>query len=96
VVALPRIVKEYGDKLTVLIDTGFETGGDVLKGLALGAKGIGLGSTMILAWAAGGANIVEMLIDQLTAELRRTMAITGCADLAAINRSIIVQLPNIV
>ena len=94
VIALPRIVEKYGDKLTVLIDTGFETGNDILKGLALGARGIGFGSSMILAWAAGGSTIVEMLVNQLTAELHRTMATTGCPNLAAINRSIIVQLPN--
>jgi len=92
VIALPRIVEKYGDKLTILVDTGFETGNDILKGLALGAKGIGFGSPMILAWAAGGSSMVEMLVNQLTAELSRTMAATGCPNLAAINRSIIVPL----
>ena len=69
----------------VLVDTGFETGNDILKGLALGARGIGFGSSMILAWAVGGSTMVEMLVNQLTAELRRTMAATGCPNLAAIN-----------
>ena len=95
-IALPRIVEKYGDKLMVLVDTGFENGNDVLKGLALGARGIGFGSSMVLAWAADGSTGVEMLVNQLTAELRRTMAVTGCPDLAAINRSIILPLPNLV
>jgi len=95
-IVLPRIVEKYGDKLMVLVDTGFETGNDVLKGLAFGARGIGFGSSMVLAWAADGSTGVEMLVNQLTAELRRNMAVTGCPDLAAINRSIILPLPNLV
>lgn len=94
-IALPKIVERVGGKLTVLIDTGFETGNDVLKALAFGAKGVGFASPMILAWAADGSQGVEMLVSQITAELRRTMAATGCPSLSAINRSIIVQLPLI-
>lgn len=92
-IALPKIVERVRDKLTVLIDTGFQTGNDVLKALAFGAKAVGFGSPMILAWAADGTNGVEMLVNQLTAELSRTMAATGCPNLAAINRSIIAQIP---
>ena len=64
--------------------------------LALGARGIGFGSSMILAWAAGGSTMVEMLVNQLTAELSRTMAATGCPNLTAINRSNIVSLSSLV
>jgi isopentenyl diphosphate isomerase/L-lactate dehydrogenase-like FMN-dependent dehydrogenase len=92
-IALPQIVDSVGDKLTVLIDTGFKTGNDVLKALAFGAKGIGFASSMLLAWGADGSDGVELLINQITAELRRTMAATGCPNLSAINRSIIAQMP---
>ncbi len=95
-IALPKIVERVGTKLTVLIDTGFETGNDTLKAFAFGAKGVGFASPMILAWAADGSSGVELLVNQLTAELRRTMAATGCPNLVAINRSIIAPLPNAV
>ncbi len=94
-IALPQIVDSVGDKLTVLIDTGFKTGNDVLKALAFGAKGIGFASSMLLAWGADGSDGVELLINQITAELRRTMAATGCPNLSAINRSVIAQMPPI-
>jgi len=94
-IALPRIVESVGDKLTVLIDTGFRTGNDVLKALALGAKGVGFADSILLALAADGSHGVELLINQLTAELRRTMAATGCPNLSAIERSIITQIPAI-
>jgi isopentenyl diphosphate isomerase/L-lactate dehydrogenase-like FMN-dependent dehydrogenase len=94
-IALPPIVDSVGDKLTVLVDTGFKTGNDVLKALAFGAKGIGFAGSMLLAWGADGSDGVELLINQITAELRRTMAATGCSNLSAINRSIIAQMPPI-
>ncbi len=88
-VALPRIVESVGDKLTVLIDTGFKTGNDVLKALAFGARAVGFANSMLLAWGADGTHGVETLIKQITAELRRTMSAAGCANLAAVNRAII-------
>jgi len=91
--ALPRIAESVGNKVAVLIDTGFKTGNDVLKALAFGAKGVGFASSMLLALAADGSAGVELLINQVTAELRRTMAATGCPDLAAISNSIITQMP---
>ena len=93
-VVLTKIVDSVGSKVTVLIDTGFRTGNDVLKALAFGAKGVGFANSMLLALAADGADGVELLINQITAELRRTMAATGCPNLSAINRSIIVPMPN--
>lgn len=92
-IALPKIAEGFGDKLTILVDTGFETGNDVLKGLALGARGVGFGSSIMLAWAADGAIGVEMLINGINAELSRTMTATGCHSLDSINRSILVSLP---
>ncbi|MDO8490418.1 MAG: alpha-hydroxy acid oxidase, partial [Dehalococcoidia bacterium] len=92
-VALPEIVEAVGNRVTVLVDTGFETGNDVFKGLALGAKAVGLASPVILAWCADGAQGVELLINQVTAEMQRTMAATGCANVAAINGGIIRELP---
>ena len=91
-IALPKIVERVGDKLTVLIDTGFETGNDALKALAFGAKAVGFATPIILALAADGSKGVELLINQITAELHRTMAATGCPNLAAINSSIINQV----
>ena len=93
-IALPKIVESVGSKLTVLIDTGFKTGNDVLKALAFGAKAVGFASSMLLAWGAGGSKGVENLINQITAELSRTMAATGCHNLKAIDNSVITQLPT--
>jgi 4-hydroxymandelate oxidase len=93
--ALPKISESVGHKLTLLVDTGFKTGNDILKALAFGAKAVGFASSLLLAFAADGSSGVELLINQMTAELRRTMAATGCANVSAISRSMISQAPFI-
>lgn len=95
VLALPKVVEIVGGRLTVLVDSGFKTGNDVFKGLALGAKGAGFASSILLAHAAGGAEGVEQLINFITIELKRTMALTGCPTLSAINRSHIIPMPGL-
>ncbi|MEE9203233.1 MAG: alpha-hydroxy acid oxidase [Dehalococcoidia bacterium] len=91
--ALPRIADAVGSKIAVLVDTGFQTGNDVLKALAFGAQAVGFAAPLLLAMGAGGADAVTLLLDKITEELRRTMAATGCANLSAASRSIIVQAP---
>jgi len=95
-IALPKVVEAVGGRLIVLVDSGFKTGNDVFKALAFGARGAGFASSILLAHAAGGAEGVEQFINFITAELKRTMTVTGCPTLAAINRSLIVPMPGLV
>jgi isopentenyl diphosphate isomerase/L-lactate dehydrogenase-like FMN-dependent dehydrogenase len=96
VLALPKVVEAVGGRMMVLIDSGFKTGNDVFKALALGAKGVGFASSILLAHAAGGAEGVEQLMNFITLELSRTMAVTGCPTVAAVNRSRIVPMPGLI
>ena len=93
-IALPGIVDSVGNKVTVLVDSGFKTGNDILKALAFGAKAVGFANSMLLAFAADGSAGVEHLINLLTAELQRTMAATGCPNLSAVTGAIISQAPT--
>ncbi|OPY87572.1 MAG: L-lactate dehydrogenase (cytochrome) [Smithella sp. PtaU1.Bin162] len=87
--ALPPIAEKVGKKLVVLVDSGFKTGNDALKGLALGAKAVGMGNPIVMALMADGATGVENLLNQITAELHRSMVATNCAKLVDINKSIL-------
>jgi hypothetical protein len=51
---LPEIVEAVGDKIEVLIDSGVRRGVDVVKALALGAKGVLLGRAYVYALPAPG------------------------------------------
>ena len=67
--ALPEIVAAVGDHGQVLIDGGIRRGTDVLKALALGAKGVLLGRPVLWGLAlkgeAGVRHVLELLRDEL-------------------------------
>jgi len=89
--ALPHIAAAVGDKLTVLADGGVRSGLDVLRLLALGAQGVLLGRAWVWALAAGGQPAVEKMLNQLAAELRVAMALTGVRRIADIDSSVLLR-----
>jgi L-lactate dehydrogenase (cytochrome) len=88
VCALRPIADEVGDRLTVLADGGVRSGLDVLRLLALGARGVLLGRAWAYALAGGEAG-VSHLLQLIEAELRVAMALTGVTSIAAVDRSIL-------
>jgi L-lactate dehydrogenase (cytochrome) len=88
--ALPPIADAVGDQLTVLADGGIRSGLDVVRMLALGAKGVLLGRAWAYALAGGGESGVEHLLKLIDAEMRVGMALAGRTNLAAIDRSVLV------
>lgn len=87
--ALPPIAEAVGDKITVLTDGGIRSGLDVVRMMALGAKGVLLGRAWVYALAANGEAGVTQLLDLIEKEMRVAMALTGVRDLGAINRSLL-------
>ncbi|MBO9544803.1 FMN-dependent L-lactate dehydrogenase LldD [Caulobacter sp.] len=90
--ALPAIADSVGDRLTVLADSGVRSGLDVVRMLALGAKGVLLGRAFVYALAARGEAGVTQLLDLIEKEMRVAMALTGVRDVASIDRSILAEL----
>ena len=87
--ALPAIVDAVGERLTVLIDGGIRNGLDVLRMLALGAKGVMIGRPWAFALAAGGEDAVSRMLAQFAHELRAGLALTGCARAADAGRHLL-------
>lgn len=90
--ALPAIAEAVGDRLTVLADSGVRSGLDVVRMLALGAKGVLLGRAAVYALATNGEAGVSQLLDLIEKEMRVAMALTGVRDVASIDRSILAEL----
>ncbi|MSQ89181.1 MAG: alpha-hydroxy-acid oxidizing protein [Betaproteobacteria bacterium] len=83
---LPEIVAAAGGRLTVIADSGFRRGGDILKGLALGAQLVLCGRPLLYGAALGGEAGVAHALQLLKAEVDRDLALlgaTGIADLAS-------------
>lgn len=77
--ALPRVVDAVGSDLTVLVDSGVRSGVDVIRMLALGAKGVLLGRSYIYALAAAGESGVEKLLHLYAEDMKVTMTLTGAS-----------------
>ena len=89
--ALPPIVDAVGGQLSVLVDGGVRSGLDVVRMLALGARGVLLGRAWAFALAGAGQAGVAHLLQLIAAEMRVAMALTGCTSVAAIDRSILAE-----
>ena len=84
---LPEVVAGVAGKIPVLIDSGFRSGADVYKALALGATAVGLGRAYSWGLASFGQEGVETVIELLRRELQVAMAQTGATSIAKISRA---------
>jgi L-lactate dehydrogenase (cytochrome) len=91
--ALPAIAAAVGDRLTVLADGGVRNGLDVLRMLALGARGVMIGRPWAFALAAGGEEAVSHMLAQYALELRAGLALTGCDSIADVGPHILAGKP---
>ena len=78
---LPRIVDAVGDQIEVHIDGGIRSGQDVLKSIALGAKGTYIGRAFLYGLGAGGEAGVTKALEVIRKELDVTMALCGHRDI---------------
>jgi L-lactate dehydrogenase (cytochrome) len=77
---LPEIVDAVGDKTEVFLDSGVRSGQDVLKAMALGAKGTFVGRAMAYGLGAGGEAGVTRALNIIQKEADVTMALLGERD----------------
>ena len=89
--ALPAIAAAVEGRLKVLADGGIRSGLDVVKMLALGADFVLLGRAWAYALAARGQAGVAHVLKLIEAEMRVTMALTGCRSVAEIDRDALVS-----
>ncbi|HEY8125200.1 MAG TPA: FMN-dependent L-lactate dehydrogenase LldD [Methylocystis sp.] len=87
--ALPSIVDVVGNDLEVFVDSGVRSGLDVVRMLALGAKGVLLGRAAAYALAAAGQAGVENMLEIFAKEIRVAMRLTGVTSIAQIDRRIL-------
>ncbi len=83
---LPAIARAVGDQVEVHLDSGIRSGQDVLKALALGAKGTYVGRAYVYALGALGEQGVRTALEVMQKELDVTMALCGERDVNNLGR----------
>ena len=90
IAVLPRIVAAVGDQIEVHVDGGIRSGQDVLKAIALGAKGTYIGRAFLYGLGAMGEAGVTKALQIIHKELDLTMAFCGRTRMTDVDRSILV------
>ena len=87
--ALPEIVEAVDNRVALLVDGGVKRGVDVLKALALGAKGVLLGRAPLWGLAVAGEDGAADVLKIFKTELTNVMAQCGCAKIEDIGPDLI-------
>ena len=87
--ALPAIVQEVGSQIEVHMDGGVRSGQDVLRALALGAKGTYIGRSFLYGLGAMGEAGVTKALEIIHKELDLSMAFCGRTQINQVDRSIL-------
>ena len=90
---LPEVVRAVGGRVSVLVDSGFRRGSDIVKALALGADAVLIGRATLYGIAAGGEAGAARALGLLREEIDRTLALLGCASVDALGPECIASHP---
>jgi len=93
---LPRVAKELGSDVEVIVDTGIMSGADVVAAVALGARFTLIGRAYLYGLMAGGRAGVDRAIDILSSQLTRTMKLLGVTCLEELSPRHVTQLHRLV
>ena len=91
ILILPEVLEAVNKRLTVIVDSGFRRGSDVVKALALGADAVMLGRGPLhgaaVAGEAGGLRALNIYRE----EIDRVMALIGASSIAEITREHVIM-----
>lgn len=87
--ALPGIVDAVGKQIEVHMDGGIRSGQDVIRALALGAKGVYIGRPFLYGLGAMGEAGVARCLEIIRNELDLTMAFCGLRDVTQVDKNIL-------
>jgi 4-hydroxymandelate oxidase len=91
--ALPPIVDAVGDRMELYLDSGVRRGTDVLKAIALGARGVFLGRPVHWALATGGEPALSRMLELINGELSSAMGVCGAASIDQVERAMVAPRP---
>lgn len=88
---LPEIIKAVDDRIPVFLDGGIRQGTDIFKALALGAKMVFIGRSVVYGLAVSGQKGVEDVFNILKMEFDIAACLAGCKSLKDISSNMVVH-----
>ena len=81
------VADAVGDRLEIICDGGIRHGADIARAVARGATVGMVGRAFLYGLAAGGERGVDHVLNLLTEDLRRTLALIGCDRISKLDSS---------
>lgn len=94
--SLPRIADAVGERIAVFVDGGVRRGGDAIKAVALGARGVLLGRAPLYGVAARGYVGATEVLTLLKTEMLINLQLIGCPSVEELGPAFIERLPDLV
>lgn len=94
ITTLPQVVDAVGKRITVIVDSGFRRGSDVVKALALGANAVMLGRAPLHGVASAGEAGAMRALQIYRDEIDRVLALVGVTDVAQLAREHVILPPH--
>jgi isopentenyl diphosphate isomerase/L-lactate dehydrogenase-like FMN-dependent dehydrogenase len=82
ITVLPQVVEAVKGRITIIVDSGFRRGSDVVKALALGADAVMLGRAPLHGTASAGEAGALRALQIYRDEIDRVLALVGCTNIA--------------
>ncbi len=90
---LPQIAAAVGNRMTLIVDSGFRRGTDIVKALSLGANAVAIGRATLYGLIAGGERGADRALAILTSEIDRVLGQLGCRSVAELGPHLL-RLPD--
>jgi (S)-mandelate dehydrogenase len=88
---LAEIAEAVGQRMTIIVDSGFRRGTDIVKALALGANAVMIGRATLYGLIAGGEPGVRRALEILTTEIHRVLGQLGCRSVSELGPHLLRQ-----
>jgi (S)-mandelate dehydrogenase len=89
---LPEARRAVGTRIALIVDGGFRRGSDVLKAVMLGADAVFVGRAALYGVAAAGRAGAKRALDIFHEEIERDMGLLGVANVADLDRRLLVRI----
>ena len=90
---LPQMLDAVGKRMTVIVDSGYRRGSDIVKAMALGAHAVLVGRATLYGTAAAGEAGAARALTILREEIDRVLALVGVTGIDELRRELL-SLPD--